>query len=113
VVFSIDGTQVASHSIAIAGSMRPIASDYTVGGAALMIDWLRMTPSATPGTFTSRVFDAGVPTTWGTATWAATQPVGTTLVIRVRLDSTPIPDGTWSAWTALAGSGSAVGGTSR
>lgn len=78
-----------------------------------MIDWLWMTPYATPGTFTSRVFDAGVPTTWGTATWAASQPVGTTLVISVRLDSTPIPDGTWSAWTALAGSGSAVGGTSR
>lgn len=32
----------------------------------------------------------GVPTTWGTATWAASQPVGTTLVISVRLDSTPI-----------------------
>lgn len=38
VVFSIDGTQVASHSITLAGSMRPIASDYTIGGAALMID---------------------------------------------------------------------------
>jgi hypothetical protein len=112
-VFFIDGTQVASHTIAVTASMRALVSDFTVGGPALTVDWLRMTPYAASGTFTSRVFDGGGLTTWGTATWAATQPTGTTLVVSVRRGDTATPDATWTAFSALASSGSVVGGNSR
>ena len=39
--------------------MRPLASDRTNGGGNLVLDWMRMTPYAASGTFTSRVLDAG------------------------------------------------------
>ena len=51
VVFSIDGTVVDTESVSIADNMRPVLSDYQIGGPALTVDWLRMTPYAATGTF--------------------------------------------------------------
>jgi large repetitive protein len=114
VVYSIDGTVVATHNRAISQSMRPFASDSAVGGGAVTVDWLRLSPYLTPATFLSRVFDAGATVSWDTATWTSTVPAGTSLAISVRQGNTPIPDGTWTAFSApLAGSGATVGGTTR
>jgi Domain of unknown function (DUF4082)/Bacterial Ig-like domain/Bacterial Ig domain/Glycosyl hydrolases family 16 len=113
VVYSIDGTVVATHATAITSSMRPLASDFTVGGGTVVVDWLRMTPYATSGTFLSRVFDAGGTVTWGTAAWTGDVPTGTSLVISVRQGNTPTPDGTWTPFATLAGSGVTIGGSSR
>src|SRR5205823_6430639 len=46
-------------------------------------------------------------------TWSAGVPAGTTLALSVRTGNTPVPDATWTAFTALAGSGSSVGKSSR
>ena len=113
VSYAIDGTVLLTHPIAIAASMRPMVSDYVVGGAAVTVDWLQLTPFAAAGTFTSRVLDAGGPATWGTASWTATLPAGTSVVVSVRTGNTAVPDGSWSAWTPLAGSGTVVGTQSR
>ena len=68
--FYIDGTLV--HTAAtVSGTMRPIASDFNTGGGGLTIDWMRMTPYASPGTFTSRVLDAGASANWGTLSYVA------------------------------------------
>jgi Glycosyl hydrolases family 16 len=44
VVFSIDGTVVATHTAAIGVSLRPLMGDFTVGGGMLTVDSLEMTP---------------------------------------------------------------------
>jgi hypothetical protein len=53
------------------------------------------------GIFTSVVFDAMRAVTWGTASWTANVPDGTTLVVETRSGSTPTPDDTWSGWTGV------------
>ena len=59
--FYIDGALVHTARPPSAARCGPIASDYNTGGGALSIDWMRMTPYASPGTFISRVHDAGNP----------------------------------------------------
>jgi VCBS repeat-containing protein len=109
----IDGIQVASHPIGITASMRPLASDATVGGGAVTVDWERLTPYAGSATFTSRVFDAGATVSWLGATWSASVPAATSLALSVRTGNTPVPDGTWTAFAPLASSGATVGKSSR
>jgi VCBS repeat-containing protein len=111
--YFVDGTQVASHNLAVTNSMRPVASDFNTGGGAATIDWMRMTPYAPSGTFLSRVLDAGGSATWVDAAWAAGSPSGTSLALSVRMGNTPTPDGTWTDFISLANSGAAIGGVSR
>ena len=113
VTFSIDGAPVASHPIAIGASMRPIASNFDVGGGSLAINWMRLSPYATSGTFVSRVLDAGASTSWGTANWTADMPAGTSLALSARFGNTPTPDGSWTPFAGVPSSGSGVGQTSR
>jgi hypothetical protein len=113
VVYSIDGTAVATHSTTVTSSMRPLASDFTVGGGGVVVDWLRMTPYAAAATFLSRVFDAGGAVTWGTAVWTREVPTGTSLVLSVRQGNTATPDGTWTPFATLTDSGVTLGGSSR
>ena len=112
-VYSIDGTVVATHAIAITSSMRPLVSDFTVGGGSIVVDWLRLTPYAASGTFLSRVFDGVGTVPWGTVTWASNLPSGTSLVISVRQGNTPTPDSTWTPFTTITSSGATIGGNSR
>ena len=112
VVFFIDNTQVASHAIAVAGNLRPIVSNFNVGGGAVAVDWLYLTPYATSGTFTSRVLDAGGSTGWQSVITTATVPAGTALVIEARFGNTAVPDGTWTAFATVPASGS-IAQTSR
>ena len=68
VVFSIDGTVVNTANVAVTGNLRPVVSDFTVGGPSVSVDWLRMTPYAATGTFTSRVLDGHSASTWAALT---------------------------------------------
>jgi hypothetical protein len=112
VVFYIDGVQVASHATTIAAQMRPIITNYATGGGVIAVDYLRMSDYATPGSFTSRVFDARGVVNWTNAAWSAAVPAGTGVTVSVRFGATPTPDGTWTPFTAV-GAGGAIGGNSR
>jgi hypothetical protein len=62
-VFWVDGVQVTTLTFTVASNMVAIVSDLNVGGNSLSVDWLRVTPYAASGSFTSRVFDQGGPRT--------------------------------------------------
>jgi hypothetical protein len=111
--FSIDGFRVASHAAAISANMRQIASDFTAGAGALLVDWLRMSPYTASGTFLSRVFDAGGQANWGPLWWDGYAPPGTTLTLSARSGNTPLPDATWLPFTPVPVSGAPIGGSSR
>ena len=111
--FFVDGAQVASHSLAVTNSMRPMASDFNVGSGSVTVDWMRLTPHAGTGTFLSRVFDAGGTASWVDATWTAGLPSGTGVALSVRTGNSATPDGTWTAFVPLASSGAAIGAVSR
>jgi PKD repeat protein len=113
VVYSIDGTVVATHSRIITASMRPLVSDGVVGGGTVVADWLRMTPFATSGTFTSRVFDGGSQATWNTVSWTSSLPAGTSLAVSVRSGNTSTPNSTWTAFASVPASGTAINATAR
>jgi hypothetical protein len=103
VVFYVDGDIVYSRTATIPGSMRPMISDQSVGGAPLVIDWLRMGPFVTPCTFTSRLLDGGTMTDWTQLAATMRLPSGTTFNFETRSGNTLIPDG-WGPWLPLSGS---------
>ncbi len=107
VVYSIDGTVVATHNVTVAGPMRPIAaSDFSVFGGNVVIDWMRMSPYAATGAFESRVFDANTIVDWRSMQWKAKAPAGTSVAMSIRTGATPDPsDGTWTAWELVAAPG--------
>ncbi len=112
--YYIDGTLVNTETgLTITSGMRPAMSDDLNDASSLSVDWIHISPYATSATFTSRVFDAGVPKDWGTASWTADVPAGTTLQLSQRKGNTPTPDVTWTAFTTIASNGATVGGTSR
>jgi hypothetical protein len=113
IVFWVDGAQVATFNVSLGANMIAMASDFSVDGSVVTVDWLRVTPYQSPGSFTSRVFDQGATTTWGAATWSATTPAGTSVALFVRKGDTPVPDGTWTAFASVPSSGSIIGGASR
>ena len=52
------------------------------------------------GTFHSRIFDSGdAGTVWNAVYWTESLPVGSDITIATRTGNTPIPDGTWSAFS--------------
>jgi hypothetical protein len=106
--FWVDGVSVASHSgftitpLLRAGFLKQPGAD-----SSLLVDWVRLTPYAgSPGTYESVVYDAGSPG----ATWLALQstvqePTGTSVAFATRTGETAVPDGTWSGWEAIVGTG--------
>ena len=114
VTYFVDGAQVARHNTVISAAMKFYLADYALGsGAPLTADWVHLSPYATPGTFTSRVFDSGGTATWQDMTWTADLPTGTALDMSVRSGDTAAPDGTWSAFAPVAESGTVLGLQSR
>jgi len=113
VVYSIDGNVVATHAIAIAGTMIPIASDFNTGGGNVAIDWMRLTPYSASGTFISRVFDAGTASTWGALSWTARTPSGTSVAMSVSASNSAAPATSCTGFTPISTSGGAIGATSR
>jgi len=112
VLFAIDGASVSRRSSSLSSTMRPGMSDVTVG-TPLSVDWLRLSPYAASGTFTSRVLDGGGATNWVSLSWNADVPANTSLAMPVRAGNTVTPDGTWSAFVPVSASGGAVGLASR
>jgi hypothetical protein len=113
IVYSVDGTVVATHNVAITTAQRMVIRDATRGGPVLAVDWMRLSPYASSGTFTSRVFDGGAVTTWSDGSWNATTPAGPSLVVSVRTGNVATPNGTWSSFTPLATSGATIGTQAR
>ena len=113
VTYFVDGTQVAAHNLAVSSSMRPTVSDFNTGGGVVTVDWMRLTPYASSGTFLSRVLDAGSSSAWIDASWTAAQPPGTSLAISVRTGNTATPDATWTDFVPLTSSGAAIGAVAR
>jgi hypothetical protein len=79
-----------------AGSGSGTAVTNTSGGE------VQLAASSLSGIFASIVFDATRAATWGTASWTANVPAGTTLTVETRSGNTATPDSTWSAWAAVA-----------
>jgi hypothetical protein len=114
VVYSVDGVVRATHTTSISSSsLRLLISDSATTGGAVAVDWMRMTPYAASGTYTSKVFDATTSRPWGTATWTSAVPANTTLTVQVRTGNTATPGSTWSAWRTISTSGASIAATSR
>jgi hypothetical protein len=110
--FSIDGRRLAHLLVPMPPSMRPLVGNARLGGAPLLLDWVRMSPYTRAGRFTSRVLDAGAAVAWAEPSWTAEEPEGTSVVLDWRTGDTPVPDRTWSGWEAPA-AGVSLGRTSR
>jgi probable HAF family extracellular repeat protein len=111
--FYVDDALVASHPVAIAGPLRPLASDLALGGPTLSLDWLRLTPYAAAGSFHSRVADAGIAADWGAVTFTRQIPPSASAGVLARTGPTPAPDGFWSAFAPIATSGGSLAQTGR
>jgi hypothetical protein len=103
--FYVDGKLKATLSAALpAGTALNVAlSSYN--STALKADWVRLLSYPSTGTYTSAVFDATRLATWGTASWTASLPAGTTVTVQTRSGNTATPDSTWSSWTAVTNGG--------
>ena len=113
IIFSVDGAPQAQLMIPVPGYMRPLAANQRLGSEPLRIEWMRLSPYAPAGRFTSRVFDAAAQAMWQALTWEAGVPEGTSLTVEVRTGDAPRPGAGWSPWRPLTRSGDPVGATSR
>jgi hypothetical protein len=112
--YLVDDVVVATHDVAVPGPMRPLASDFEVGGASVTLYWLHMSPYAPAGTFTSRVFDAGAAVgKWLGLQASTTLPAGTQVQVQTRTGDGGQPDGTWSAWQDVGPGGEILSPTAR
>ena len=112
--YFVDGTLVVTHTNMAWGAvtMRPAIVDSSLGDGALTVDWMRMTPYASSGGYTSAVFDAGAAVQWLKLTASTDKPAGTTATLMYRTGDTPAPDGSWTAF-APPGTGGALVGSGR
>lgn len=110
--FYIDDLLVHTQAVTIGGTMRPAVSDYNNDGTAILLDWIQVSPFASSGTYTSAVYDGGVVKNWGTASWTADVPAGTTLELYQR-QSNSATDILNESWTLIPSSGTMIGGTSQ
>jgi hypothetical protein len=113
IVFSIDGQRCVQLMVPVPGHMRALAANQRLGREPLRVEWIRVSPYAPTGRFTSRPFDAGSTVDWATAAWEADVPEGTSLALSVRTGDTSRPDGDWSTWRRLDASGASVAARSR
>ena len=113
--FYVDGNLIATPSIiqTVGGNMVAHISDFPASGGGVTVDWIRASPYATSGSYTSRIFDGAETKAWGAATWNATLPVGTSLSVFVRKGDAPVPDAGWTSFGQVGASGGIVGGQSR
>ena len=100
--FHVDGVLVTTIPFVPSGPMLIGASDANLG-TALVADWIRMTPYVSPGTFESRVFDAGTSHDWTSLTASTPLPAATSAAFETRSGNTSVPDSSWSAWQAVTG----------
>lgn len=94
----VDGRRLAHQLVPIVGYMRPMASNGSLGGDPLLLEWIRMSPYRRAGTFTSRVHAAEEGAVWVSCEYDADEPSGTAVALDLRAGDTAEPDGTWSDW---------------
>jgi len=111
--FYVDGTLALTQNITLSTPMRVGVSDVSAESPSMSVDWIRISPYAATGNFTSRVYDGGSSKAWQEAVWQAELPAGTEIKLFQRQGNTPTPDNTWTEFKAIAASGDNVGGTSR
>jgi len=112
IVYSINGTVVATHTRTLTAAMPLVARDSSTGANPLVVNWMRLGPYPTTGTFTSRVLDAGQSRLWDTIDWVSDLPAGSSLAVAVRTGGTAAPDGSWTAFAPVTAGGS-VGQTAQ
>ncbi|MDB5309370.1 MAG: Fibronectin type domain protein, partial [Gemmataceae bacterium] len=103
--FLVDGVLKTTISATMPAGAALKASLSSFTATPVKADWIRLLSSSPSGTFTSQVFDAAGSATWGTATWTASVPAGTTLTVQTRSGNAATPDGTWSSWAPVANGG--------
>ena len=113
IVFSIDGERAGYLLVPMPGYMRALAGNKRLGTEPLRVEWIRLSPYAPSGSFTSRVLDAGTVADWHALSWAADVPPGTRLEVHVRTGEVAEPDPTWSRWRPVAHPGDHVAATAR
>jgi len=115
VVYSIDGSKVATHAVAFAPgiNMTVVGNDTVKTDGMLTIDWMRVSPYAPSNNYLSKVFDAGSAVSWLTMSWTGSTPAGTGIALSYRSGNTPTPDATWTAFAAVSSSGAPLAGSSR
>ena len=113
IVFSIDGERMGYLLVPVPGYMRALAGNKRVGTEPLRVEWMRLSPYAPSGCFTSRVLDAGTVADWHALSWEAGVPTGTRLDVHVRTGDVAEPDPSWSPWRPVARSGDHVAAIAR
>ncbi len=113
ITFFIDGERVAYLLVPVPGYMRAVAGNQRVGGPPLEVQWMRVSPYAAAGTFTSAVLDAGAIVEWLDATCRTDVPAATSVRLSVRTGDVEVPGPGWSEWKAVDGMGGPVGATTR
>lgn len=104
--FFVDDVQVAASGFTpMATSFKVTAVDGTVVNGPLSIDWVRVAPYATSGTYTSRVIDAGASVVWDAVTAVSALPTSTGLTLKVRSGNTATPGTGWTTWRIVSASG--------
>ena len=74
---------------------------YDVGAAVNDVIRIRGRDSfKSNGSWESQIFDAGASTAWGSLRWNSSAPTGTNISFMTRSGNTPLPDATWSPWSA-------------
>ena len=113
IIFSADGARLGHLMIPVPGQMRAIAVNQRIGTEPLRIEWMRLSPYAPAGCFTSRVLDAGAPSAWGPLTWEATLPPRTSVSMEVRTGDSARPGAGWTRWRRLPRPGEPVEAVAR
>jgi hypothetical protein len=103
VVFLVDGAVVSTQAATLANQLRPLASDFNVGGGVLIVDSLRLRSYPASGAFASQVVDGGA----GLNAWGSLTAEGTLagVTFETRSGDVPTPDASWSAFQPLGAAG--------
>ena len=108
--FYVDGQLRTTINAAFPGGtpLRAALSSYLGSPSQLLrVESVHMESYPAVGEFVSGVFDASRLATWSTASWSASLPAGTALIVETRSGDSAAPDLAWSGWTAVA-NGAAV-----
>lgn len=111
--FYIDDSLVHTQNVTINVTMRPAISDYYSTEPGINVNWIRVSPYQSAGTFLSRVYDPGEVRNWETVMWTADVPDGTSMQVSVRRGDTAVPDDSWTAFTVIPSSGTAINANAR
>lgn len=110
--FYVDGVLMNSTLTTIGGTMRPAISDYSNGGANVVVDWMNSSPYAPTGSYISAIYDVGTAKNWEMASWNETIPVGTTLQLSHRQSNSATAILS-EPWNLISTNGAVIGGTSQ